>query len=251
MSQTCRLGLLALGGLLLLNLKDWNIPLFLALQSYTRLAPDLLWAHLTLMGDTWAALAWVALLGRYHPRLLWASLLTILLAGLLIHGSKFFFRLPRPAAVLPPETLHLIGPALYYRAFPSGHALTAFALAGLLWQVVPRLELRLAVLILAGGIALSRIAVGAHWPQDIIAGAVLGWLAAGWAWQLARRWPLADHGAVPVILWLLLGVAMTLFLGHDPEAYPGTWALHYGLALAGLIQVLRSLSQRAQRHHGG
>lgn len=241
---------LVLGLLLLLNLKAWNTPLFLAIQTQTRLLPDLWWAHLTLLGDTWAALAWIAILGRYHPRLLWASLWTLLAAALLIHSSKFFFKLPRPAAVLAPEELHLIGPALYYRAFPSGHALTAFALAGLLWHSFPRFSLRLGVLLLATGIALSRIAVGAHWPQDLVAGAALGWLAARWGWGFAMRWPLDTQAAVSVGLWVLLGAAMVFFLGHDPEAYPGTLGLHYGLALAGLVQVLRELSHRGQRYHG-
>jgi membrane-associated phospholipid phosphatase len=59
-------------------------------------------------------------------------------------------------------------------SFPSAHASTAFAGAGLYAQlglpVVP-------LYALATGLALSRLYLGVHYPSDVAAGAVLGELA--------------------------------------------------------------------------
>ena len=59
-----------------------------------------------------------------------------------------------------------------HQSFPSGHATTAFALAAVLAFLWPKTfwpALLFAVLV-----ALSRVAIGAHYPTDIAAGAVLG-----------------------------------------------------------------------------
>lgn len=63
-----------------------------------------------------------------------------------------------------------------YQSFPSGHATTAFALCYTVSFLAPRTfpaMLGLAVLI-----ALSRIIVGAHYPSDVLGGAVVGTLGA-------------------------------------------------------------------------
>ncbi len=232
--------------LLVINLKGWNTPVFLAMQQMTRYLPDYVWANLTLLGDTLAALALVAILSRYDPRLLWFGLWTLLIAACFIHTGKLFFQLPRPATVLAPETLHIIGPSLYYRAFPSGHALTAFALAGLLLTMTSQRLVQGGILLLAGLVACSRVAVGAHWPADLIAGAALGWLAAGWGVRLGQRWLTAYQPRMQALLLLALGVCMVLLLGHD-SGYPGVTALQLTLASIGLWQLLRQLSDLAVR----
>jgi undecaprenyl-diphosphatase len=57
-------------------------------------------------------------------------------------------------------------------SFPSGHASSSFACALVLAWAAPRLTAML--LVLAAGIAFSRVYVGVHWPLDIAAGALLG-----------------------------------------------------------------------------
>jgi undecaprenyl-diphosphatase len=66
-------------------------------------------------------------------------------------------------------------------SFPSGHTAVAFAAAVALAGAGSGLGL--VVALLAGGIALSRVYLGAHYPLDVAAGALLG-AACGWAARL-------------------------------------------------------------------
>ena len=72
-------------------------------------------------------------------------------------------------------------------SFPSGHAAGSFAFAAFVLTLNRRagaIALLIAVLI-----GLSRIALGVHYPSDVLAGAVLGSVA-GWAsarWYALRR----------------------------------------------------------------
>jgi undecaprenyl-diphosphatase len=75
-----------------------------------------------------------------------------------------------------------------YQSFPSGHATTGFALCFTAAFVMPLsfpVMLGLAVLI-----GLSRIVLGAHYPTDVLAGAVIGALGAYLVRNIfaSRRW---------------------------------------------------------------
>ncbi len=64
-------------------------------------------------------------------------------------------------------------PAAYaYASFPSGHATTAFATAVILSLWYPRGAGLFVGLALVAG--LSRVVLGAHFPSDVLGGAVLG-----------------------------------------------------------------------------
>lgn len=59
-----------------------------------------------------------------------------------------------------------------FASFPSGHTVTVFATAMALSYFAPRL--RLWLFLVAALVAFSRLAIGAHYPSDVLAGAFLG-----------------------------------------------------------------------------
>jgi undecaprenyl-diphosphatase len=62
-------------------------------------------------------------------------------------------------------------------SFPSGHAASSFACAATLARYTSR-RVAIALFVLAALIAWSRVYVGAHYPLDVVAGAVVGLLIA-------------------------------------------------------------------------
>jgi undecaprenyl-diphosphatase len=74
-----------------------------------------------------------------------------------------------------------------YASFPSGHAVTAFALAFAVAAVWPRA--RLAMIVYALLIALTRLVLLAHHPSDVVAGALVGVIGA----MCVRYWFSARH----------------------------------------------------------
>jgi hypothetical protein len=158
-----------------------------------------------------------------------------------VHGLKPWFDVPRPPAVLG-DAVHVIGRAYQAHSFPSGHATTAFVIAGLLflgWQSAPW---RAAVLLIAMLAALSRSVVGVHWPLDILAGVFGGWLCAVLGlWLAARTERLGRH---PAVQWLLAALvaacALALALGH-PDDYPRAEVLERAIGLACLAAAATAL----------
>lgn len=69
--------------------------------------------------------------------------------------------------------LHLTETPLSHLSFPSGHTATAFALAYVFSRYYPKGRPMFLVIAACSGI--GRIVVKAHYPSDVIAGAVLGW----------------------------------------------------------------------------
>jgi undecaprenyl-diphosphatase len=57
-------------------------------------------------------------------------------------------------------------------SMPSGHALTSFACAVVLGMFAPRL--RVALLLFASLVGLSRVYLGVHYPSDVLVGAGVG-----------------------------------------------------------------------------
>ncbi len=85
-----------------------------------------------------------------------------------------------------------------YFSFPSAHAVTAFSLAFAVGAVWPRA--RIAIFVYALVIAATRLALLAHHPSDVAAGAVVGILAAMVVryWFAARRlgFAIRDDGQI-------------------------------------------------------
>lgn len=86
------------------------------------------------------------------------------------HLVKTVFVRPRPCLAL--ANVHLLVGCGQTYSFPSSHAVTSFAIATFLTLVYPRARWVLFTLALL--VSYSRIAVGVHYPFDILAGWVEG-----------------------------------------------------------------------------
>jgi membrane-associated phospholipid phosphatase len=222
-----------------------SASLFLLLNGATADLPPALLQSLTFLGDTVAALALALLFAYRFPHVLPAMVTTAFFATLYTHTLKPLVNAPRPLAVLGEEHVHLFGKALKTFSFPSGHAVTAFALAGVIVFAVEHRGIRIAVLIGACTVALSRVFVGVHWPIDVAAGALGGWLSAIAGTLLASRW---KWGAQPnnqrILVAILMAVSLSLFVydGGYPLAQPLAWSLAVAALISGGL-TLRTLAK--------
>jgi len=188
----------------------WGEPgLFLAVNQACLLLPAPVWTGLSLLGNAWGVLAVTSPLLVLAPRLLWAWLCAVPFAVLFARLGKGLLESPRPAAVIDNALFRLVGEKLEVASMPSGHTLTAFAVASSLYFALDaqRRGRFVWLWLLAAAVGLSRIAVGAHWPGDVAVGACLGVLAGGLGHVLLRRMGsafLVPHG------WRLRSVAVLL-----------------------------------------
>ena len=164
---------------ILLQILDLNEATFFYINDVSKnLISDGLAAHLTELGN--GSVVGILALGLTikYPDIAKRFLIITLVSGILIAGFKQFFSDPRPAGVLAQTDFHIIGDVLKRYSFPSGHTTTAFAMAGFIMLTFASLPLRIFVFLLAVLAGISRISVGAHWPEDILAGAPLGLMIA-------------------------------------------------------------------------
>ena len=151
-----------------------NHIFFVKINSFTAYANPIIWSNLTFMGDTLTASAFMLLFIRKRPDLVWSGIIATIVATLIVNILKYYLDIPRPPAIFDNNTINIIGPVLYKHSFPSGHAVTIFTLTGILMFYFRSLFLRISLILLALLIGISRIAVGVHWPVDVLAGAGLG-----------------------------------------------------------------------------
>lgn len=158
----------------------WFEPaMFVAISALCANVAAPVWTALSLLGNGWGVLGVTAPLLVLAPRLMWAWLCAAPFAIVFARTGKFFIESPRPAAVVDNAQMRIVGETLHNVSMPSGHTLTAFAVASALYFALPaaRRARHGWLWVLAAGTGLSRIAVGAHWPGDVAVGASLGLLS--------------------------------------------------------------------------
>lgn len=177
---------------------QWTEPgLFLAINQWSLPVPVPFWTGLSILGNGWGILAVTAPLLVLAPRYQWAWLCAAPFAVLFARSGKFLIESPRPAAVVDNRQMRVVGELLHNVSMPSGHTLTAFAVAAGIYFAIPLVRRRRYVWLwlLAAGTGLSRMAVGAHWPGDVAVGAALGVLAGLLGHQLWLR--MAERHCAP------------------------------------------------------
>lgn len=150
----------------------------LALHEIDTDALDYVFIAFTTIGSgpcLWGAVLVVAMLAIRNHRWQLALLLAAngVVAQIVNLGLKSWFVRPRPALfeeIARPSTW----------SFPSGHAMSAVQIWGVIAAVLIALYPRrravivLANLMLMAGIGLSRVYLGVHWPTDVLAGFAAG-----------------------------------------------------------------------------
>lgn len=151
---------------------------------------------LTVIGSGWGALMVLPLFASPRTRRFGASLAGVLaVTSIAVFVLKAIIQRQRPYLVVP-HVRPLVFDAPTDFSFPSGHAAGSFAFAtfvavalvrGASGSRKHRLAFGAVLFALASGIALSRCALGVHFPGDVAAGALLGTLAGTIGAELHHR----------------------------------------------------------------
>ncbi|MFQ5867925.1 MAG: phosphatase PAP2 family protein [bacterium] len=167
-------------------LPELNNSLFYQINHFHFNWLDTIMLPITYCGD--GTVLFIIALGFWRLRGLRKFLQLVLIlisAGILVQMIKYFFPSPRPSLVF--SDIHILGPVLRARSFPSGHTAATFGLVSFLSGEFPKLQSLLWVVAILVGF--SRVYVGAHFPADVLFGAGLGYLLAKIymvAWEVKR-----------------------------------------------------------------
>lgn len=164
------------------------------------------------------AFAIIGILGWWMAREPWRQLglrgvLAQAAVGAVSQILKHVIGRPRPKFAHADE--FTLGPSMAsgLDSFPSGHAINSFAAAAVVGWFLPRW--RFPLLVVAGLVSISRVVRGSHFPTDIYAGAVLGYVIGSMVAAGMRRWreevlPSLIRIGVPgvvlvfLVLWVML-----------------------------------------------
>ena len=169
-------------------MNQFEASIILWIQENLRGALDGLWLFITHLGDDgilWIIMGIVLLFWKKTRPIGFTMLISLLFDYLIINVTlKDLIARPRPFVVNEAIT-PLITDVSPYRSFPSGHSGGSFAAMFALYKWVPK-KVGIPALILAALVALSRLYVGVHYPTDILAGCVVGFMCSVWAYYLVR-----------------------------------------------------------------
>lgn len=156
---------------------DTEILLFIH-NNFTSPLMDGFMTKITSIGNAgciWIVIGLILLLSnkyRKYGLMLWGTLLLCFLIGNL--GMKPLIARERPYNFNEAITLLIDAPIDY--SFPSGHTMTSFAAAVILYYMNKKIGI--AAYVLAAIIAFSRLYLYVHYPSDVFAGMILGILSA-------------------------------------------------------------------------
>lgn len=200
---------------------DLNQALFVTLHHALAVVPGLIWRLLSMAGE-WTLVIGVLLgLAAHQPARL-PRMVMLGLGGVLASiWLKAGFDVLRPPLLLPVGTVTLLDVLPTNQSFPSGHAIAVAVLTGVL-MAKQSLRGQLGLALLAVMVCLSRIAIGVHWPLDVLAGAAAGFVLVALSSRVTNsRLPpaLLLQGCKALALVLLAVTALKLWHAHPNEAY--------------------------------
>ncbi len=196
---------------LLMRLVPWGVQVIVSIQTAAGTSLDGFFRLITSLGaDAFLLVLLLPLLWCTNKQAMLRLIVLFLFSGYLNAVIKEILAIPRPfvvsAAVQAKTT------ATGY-SFPSGHAQTAATLWPTLALTFRRRWLTVLAIVLVILISFSRVYLGVHYPQDIIAGIVLGLLI---VWLSRKVGPLLEgwfvHRSLGVQLALAVAVPLLAML---------------------------------------
>jgi membrane-associated phospholipid phosphatase len=225
-----------------------NKDLFITINSFAAHICPFIWANLTFMGDTMAACAILILFIRKRPDLVWSGIIAAIIGTLIVNMLKIYFNAPRPPAIIDKNIINIIGPALIGRSFPSGHTVTIFTLAGILMFFFRSLFVKLGLILIALLTGISRIAVGVHWPADVLAGAAIGCLCATIGVYSVTKLGWNRNRPLQIITGSVLVLSNFYLLVFYDCKYEQAIYLQYSLAFITLVAGIREYYLLIRNH---
>jgi membrane-associated phospholipid phosphatase len=207
--------------------------------------PNWFWESVNLGGDGWIVLLLLLVFEGKPGQFTSWILKTWLVGAVLVQGIKHLLPMPRPASVIGVENLSLIGhPPLFSGSMPSGHALAAISFACIACLILRSRGVRswafFVISLWACTAAWARVAVGAHWPSDVFAGAGLAILVVTLAheWERRQSWNswLSNRNGAIFLMILKLSIAIHLLVPQSQLEF--VRFLQFSLIFVALYKVL-------------
>ena len=152
---------------------------------------DKIMPYITYMGNNgliWIVISVILLANKKYRYAGVMCILSLILGAFLCDGIlKNIIRRPRPFMSMP--NLHLLIPEPSGYSFPSGHATSSFAAAGILYKEFKKYGIY--PLILAVLISFSRVYLFVHYPIDVVTGAALGLICSQIVLYIAAKFRIA------------------------------------------------------------
>lgn len=209
---------------------------FIEINSATPYIPNLLLQNTTVFGDGALLLPLVLLFFNRNIQVHWTIFFAALSCAILSNLLKDYFGLSRPAGVLALELFNTVGPVYKAGSFPSGHILTAFAMASICFCNVRSSSLKYLFLLIATLVGLSRILIGVHWPIDILAGGALGILIGVSSVVITLKWKVGLRAPIHLFTFFIL-IASCLIVFINGNDYQLALPLLYFVSAAALTQT--------------
>lgn len=224
-----------------------QLTIFLKINKLLQFTPQEFWHNVTYLGDALILvplLSFICLINKQA----WAAMFgAVPLALAMSHLGKAYFAIPRPAAILDHQQFTIIGNTLAANtSFPSGHTITIFtAVFALIFVLLrnykPANSMKLiigALVTIATIVAISRVAVGAHWPTDLLLGAIVGYIAGLSGEYLSRKyrawWEWINNK--PLFLGLfILCFCLILVICTEIGKYPDLLITWGAIAVSGVV----------------
>ncbi|MCY4043618.1 MAG: phosphatase PAP2 family protein [Cellvibrionales bacterium] len=216
---------------------------FAPINSMSWHLPEHLIQILNTFGDTVFVLLLVPVIGRFDQRFIYLVFVAAIFTAIVVHTNKALFGALRPPAVLPEGTYFLTGHTLKQGSFPSGHSATIFVCFAVLSIKYTQLWLRVLFYLAAAIIAISRVWSSAHWPLDVIAGAVVGIFCTWLAYLFCRKYPQGLTLKAQTGFLTLLIINMLLAFFHDTGYSMVQWLVWITSVLCLLLTLLHYLKK--------